>query len=83
MTHEELLNTPEYTITFIELKVFNIVTEYMNTTGMNVDELANKTEMSKTFINNILKGEVCVSFHTLIYFLNKIGYKTTITFDKI
>jgi transcriptional regulator with XRE-family HTH domain len=57
ITRDDLLKSSEYWIEIIQNKVFNDVTEYIESKGISNKELAAKLGLSKGRISQILSGE--------------------------
>ena len=84
MTHEELLKEPEYPITKCQIDLFRLVIDYMVDTGLSIEELSEKTKVTKNSIRALLKGDdICWNINQMCYFANQLGYQMTIKFEKV
>ena len=57
MKHQELINTPEYWVTKIQIDLFQKVEEYLKKNNMNRTQLAEKLGVTKGYISQILNGD--------------------------
>lgn len=83
MTHEELMNTPEYCTTMIQLELFNRVEQYMKEKGINRTELAKELGVSKGYVSQILNGDYDHRLSKFVELAIKVGLKPAISFSPI
>jgi Helix-turn-helix. len=57
MKHQELINTPEYWVTKIQIDLFQKVEEYLKNNNMNRTQLAEKLGVTKGYVSQILNGD--------------------------
>lgn len=57
ITNDELLETPEYWTTRIQLDLYSHLNDYMNANGLNRTQLAKKFGVTKGYITQVLNGD--------------------------
>ena len=57
ITYKELLSTPEYWTTRIQLELFTLMEQYMQTHQLSRTELAHQLGVSKGYISQVLNGD--------------------------
>lgn len=57
ITNEELIGTPEYWTTRIQLDLFNHIQNYMQENGLNRAQLAHKLGVTKGYVTQVLNGD--------------------------
>src|SRR5580692_7515821 len=57
MKRAELLKSPEYWTTEIQLKVFNLIEKYRTKNGLTKKAIAEKLGVSKGYVTQILNGD--------------------------
>lgn len=57
ITNDELLETPEYWTTRIQLDLYSHIQEYMRMNGLNRTQLAKKLGVTKGYITQVLNGD--------------------------
>ena len=57
MTNDELLETPEYWTTRIQLDLYSHLQDYMRVNGLNRTQLAQKLGVTKGYITQVLNGD--------------------------
>ncbi|MCD7914072.1 MAG: helix-turn-helix domain-containing protein [Tannerellaceae bacterium] len=82
MKHEELIKTPEYWTTKIQLELFEKVEQYMEDNRINRTELAKRLGVSKGYISQVLNGDFDYRISKLVELALFIGYYPHITFEK-
>ena len=82
MKRQELLSSPEYQLTTIQLELYCKLNNYMETNNLTVKEAAKQLDTNKRVINKTLNGEFNYSLETFIILSNKLGYNIEITFNK-
>ena len=66
MTHQELIQSPEYWITRIQYEFFSKVTLYLEEHQMSRSDLASQLGVSKSYITQILNGNASMSLEKMI-----------------
>ena len=74
MTHQELIQSPEYWITRIQYEFFSKVTLYLEEHQMSRSDLASQRGVSKSYITQILNGNASMSLEKMIEISLAIGY---------
>jgi transcriptional regulator with XRE-family HTH domain len=81
-TREEVLRSPEYWFEEAQNELYRQVVEYMEKTGLNQTQLADKLGVSKGYVSQILKGEFNYTLKKLIEIslavgkVPQVGYKS-------
>lgn len=57
ITNDELLETPEYWTTRIQLDLYSHLQDYMRVNGMNRMQLAQKLGVTKGYVTQVLNGD--------------------------
>ena len=57
ITNDELLETPEYWTTRIQLDLYSHLQEYMKVNGLNRTQLAQKLGVTKGYVTQVLSGD--------------------------
>lgn len=83
MTHEELLLTPEYYTTGIQLDLYNLVENYLEENKMTRTELAKKLGVSKGYISQVLNGDFDHRLSKLVELALAVGYKPKMVFEPV
>ena len=74
MTHEELLSTPEYWTTKIQIDLFSKVEQYIKENNLTKTEFAKKLGVSKGYITQVLNGDFDHRISKLAELAIAIGY---------
>lgn len=82
MKRQELLLSPEYQLTNIQLELLFKLVNYMETNNLTVKEAAKQLDTNKRVIKKTLNADFNYSLKTLITLANTIGYNIEITFNK-
>ena len=56
ITYQELLATPEYWTTRLQLDLYNMIKNYIETNNLTQVDLANKLGVSKGYVSQVLNG---------------------------
>lgn len=83
MTREELLLSPEYWTTMIQLKLYNKVEKYMEENNMTRTQLAEKLGVSKGYITQVLNGDYDHKISKLVDLSLAVGYYPEFIFNRI
>lgn len=81
MTREELLRTPEYWTTKIQLELYAHIEAYMRENNINRTELAKRLGVSKGYITQILNGDYDHRLSKLVEMSLKINYIPHILYE--
>lgn len=57
ITNDELLATPEYWTTKIQMELYSHLQDYMKKNGLNKTQLAQKLGVTKSYVTQILNGD--------------------------
>ena len=82
MKRQELLSSPEYQLTTIQLELYCKLNNYMETNNLTIKEAAKQLDTNKRVIKKTLNGDFNYSLETFIALSNKLGYNIEITFNK-
>ena len=80
MTREEILKSPEYWVTQIQIAICRCVDTFMHKHGMNRTQLAEYLGVSKSYITQILAGDYNYSIEKLVDISVKLGYAPNLEF---
>ncbi|MDL2255183.1 helix-turn-helix domain-containing protein [Parabacteroides sp. OttesenSCG-928-G06] len=83
MTHEELLLTPEYWTTKIQIELFQKVEQYLKVNGLNRSDFAKKLGVSKGYVTQVLNGDFDHRISKLVSMALAIGYIPKLSFEEI
>jgi len=83
ITREELLRTPEYWFEHAQNELYRQVTEFMENEGINQTQLADKLNVSKGYVSQVLKGEFNYTLKKLIELSMAIGKVPVIVYKSI
>lgn len=83
MTYEELIRTPEYCTTRIQIELFNKVEQFIKDEKINRAEFAKKLGVSKGYISQILNGDYDHRLSKFVELAFSIGYKPKIIFEPL
>jgi transcriptional regulator with XRE-family HTH domain len=82
MTHEELLTTPEYWTTKIQIDLYRKVNQYLKDNHITRTELAKRLGVSKGYISQILNGDYDHRISKLVELSLAIGYIPHLVFEE-
>jgi transcriptional regulator with XRE-family HTH domain len=83
MTREKLLKSPAYWFEYQQNELFRQVDEYMRSEKINQTELAERLDVSKGYISQILNGNFNYTLKKLIEISLSIGLVPQIGYKKI
>ena len=83
MTREELLRSNEYWKLEIQMELFRIISEYMESNNLNRTQLADKLGVTKGYISQILNGDFDHRISKLVQLAMVIGKVPRIDFIDI
>jgi len=83
ITRKELITSPEYWFEGIQNELYRQVITYMEKSGLNQNQLADKLGVSKGYVSQILKGEFNYTLKKLIEISIAIGKIPMIEFKSI
>ncbi len=73
ITYNELLTTPDYWVTKIQLDLSSMINKYMETNKMSRTDLANKLDVSPKYISQLLNGNFDHKLSKLVELSMAIG----------
>lgn len=86
ISYNELLSTPEYWITRIQLDLYAMIERYMKNNNLSRTELAHKLGVSKGYVSQVLNGDFDHRLSKLVALSMAIGMVPQISFipmDKV
>lgn len=83
MTREEILSSPEYWITSIQIEVYRCADAFMKAHNMNRTQLADYLGVTKGYISQILAGNYNYSLSKLVDTAMRLGYVPEIDFTPL
>lgn len=82
MTHNELIQTPEYWTAKIQIELFQKVEEYIKNNNLTRTQFAEKLGVSKGYISQILNGDFDHRISKLVEIALAIGYFPSFSMEK-
>ena len=82
-TREEVLRSPEYWFEEAQNELYRQVVEYMEKSGLNQTQLAEKLGVSKGYVSQILKGEFNYTLKKLIEISLAVGKVPQVEYKRI
>jgi transcriptional regulator with XRE-family HTH domain len=83
ITREELLKSPEYWITEVQMELYRSVLAYMEKEGLNQTQLAEQLGVSKGYVSQVLNGNFNYTLRKLIELSLAVGKVPMIEFKDI
>ncbi|NLE62945.1 MAG: helix-turn-helix transcriptional regulator [Bacteroidales bacterium] len=83
MNREELLKSPEYWISKIQIELFNELEQYMKKNNLNRTKLAEKLGVTKGYITQVLNGDFDHRLSKLVELSLAIGLVPNVKFEKV
>jgi|GEM_PF-1576411 len=83
MTREELLKSPEYWTLEIQMKLYQVISDFMEKNNINRKHLADKLGFSKGYISQILNGEFDHRISKMVELALSVGKVPAIEFEDI
>lgn len=80
MTREELLKSPEYWVTGIQLDLYNCAERFMEQHKLNRTQLASHLGVSKGYVSQLLNGDYDHKLSKLVELSLAFGYVPDMTF---
>lgn len=77
LTHEELLEHPNYLLTTYQLEIYNQLSAYMKANNLQKQDIAEKLNVSRPYVSQILNGDFNFTLKKLIQLglmMNKVPY---------
>lgn len=80
MTREELLKSPEYWVTGIQLDLYNCAERFMEQHKLNRSQLASHLGVSRGYVSQLLNGDYDHKLSKLVELSLAFGYVPNLTF---
>lgn len=80
MDRKELLGSPEYWITRIQIMLYNCAEKFMGSTGKNRTQLAEHLGVSKGYVSQLLNGDYDHKLSKLVELSLAFGYVPKVDF---
>ena len=80
MRYEELIKTPEYIMTQIQIMLFNRVNEYLERNNMSRKDFAEKLGVTKGYVSQIMNGDFDHRLSKLVEIADAIDVELEISF---
>ncbi|MBO2524409.1 MAG: hypothetical protein CW341_01715 [Bacteroidetes bacterium] len=74
ITNKELIETPEYWITRIQMDLYTHLQDYMKENGMSRTQLAEKLGVTKSYVTQILNGDFDHRLSKLVELSLSVGF---------
>ena len=83
MTRKDLLTSPEYWHTMLQLQLFNKVQKYLQNNNMTRADFAKQLNVSKGYVTQLLNGDYDNRLSKFVELLLQIGYVPKLEFVPI
>lgn len=83
ISYKELLTTPEYWITRIQLDLYNMMENYMKSNKLSRVDLANKLGVTRGYVSQVLNGDFDHRLSKLVELSMAIGMVPQISYISI
>ena len=83
MTREEILRSPDYWFEEAQNELYRQVVKYMEREGLNQTQLADRLNVSKGYVSQLLRGEFNHSLRKLIDLSLSIGLVPRIDYKRL
>ena len=80
---EELLRSPGYWLTKVQIRVFNLLNTYMEENNLTQKQVAEKLNVSPSYVSQILNGNFNFTISKLIELALLVGKAPIIQFETI
>lgn len=80
VTREDLVNSPSYWLTKIQIEVFNLLNTYMEENNLTQKQVAAKLNVSPSYVSQILNGNFNFTISKLIELAVLVGKVPVIQF---
>lgn len=74
MERSNLIKSPEYWISHIQIELYNLVINYMKKNNLSKKQLKKKLDLTTHQLKKIFKGEFNGNLSSLVNILAKLGY---------
>lgn len=82
-TREDLLRSPTYWLTDVQIEVFNLLNTYMEENKLTQKQVAEKLNVSPSYVSQILNGNFNFTISKLIELALLVGKAPIIQFETI
>ncbi|SDG42543.1 Helix-turn-helix [Dyadobacter soli] len=82
-TREDLLKSPAYWLTDVQIEVFNLLNSYMEENNLTQKQVAEKLNVSPSYVSQILNGNFNFTISKLIELALLVGKAPIIKFETI
>ncbi|MCE7061854.1 helix-turn-helix domain-containing protein [Dyadobacter sp. CY343] len=83
VTRKDLLNSPSYWLTNIQIEVFNLLNTYMEENNLTQRQVAEKLKVSPSYISQILNGNFNFTISKLVELALLVGKAPVIQFESV
>lgn len=80
---EELLRSPAYWLTKVQIQVFNLLNTYMEDNNLTQKQVAEKLNVSPSYVSQILNGKFNFTISKLVELSLLVGKAPIIQFETI
>jgi transcriptional regulator with XRE-family HTH domain len=80
---EELLRSPAYWLTHLQIEIFNLLNTYMEENNLTREQVAEKLKVSPSYVAQILNGNFNFKISKLIELALLVGRTPIIQFETI
>ena len=82
-TREDLLKSPTYWLTKVQIEVFGLLQTYMTENNLNQKQVAEKLNVSPSYVSQILNGNFNFTISKLIELALLVGKAPVLQFESI
>ncbi|KAA0991001.1 helix-turn-helix domain-containing protein [Dyadobacter aurulentus] len=83
VTRKDLLSSPSYWLTNMQIEVFNLLNTYMEENNLTQRQVAEKLKVSPSYISQILNGNFNFTISKLVELALLVGKAPVIQFQSI
>jgi transcriptional regulator with XRE-family HTH domain len=82
-TREDLLNSPAYWLTKVQIQIFNLLNTYMEENNLTQKQVAEKLNVSPSYVSQILNGNFNFTISKLIELALLVGKAPILRFESV
>lgn len=82
MDRKDILSSPNYWATRIQIELYNCAEQYMRQNGLNRSELAKKLGVSRSYVTQLLNGDFDHRLSKMTELVTAFGYIPVVEFVK-
>lgn len=83
VTRKDLLNSPAYWLTKMQIEVFNLLNTYMEENHLTQKQVAERLKVSPSYVSQILNGNLNFTISKLVELALLVGKAPVILFEPV